>query len=227
MLDRRNFLKSAASVTALGLSAIPAAAGPFAFSDHGDWRAYEIRTVVEIDSAEPVRIWAPAAAFDAPDWSRPLGTNWTGNADFAEIVHDPAYGAQFVHLDWRAGPGARRAEIISRVATRDRAVDIHAGKGDAAHLSPEERALFTKATALIPTDGIVKQTSDRIVAGANSDLGKARAIYAWLVANTERIAATRGCGSGDLKAVLAAEKLGGKCADINGLFVGLARAAGL
>jgi transglutaminase-like putative cysteine protease len=227
MLDRRNFLKSAASIAALGASAIPATADPFAFSDHGDWRTYEIRTIVEIASPEPAQIWAPAAAFDAPAWSRPLGTNWTGNADFAEIVRDPAYGVEFVHLDWRAGSGGRRAEIISRVATRDRAVDIRAGRGDAAPLSPEERALFTKATALIPIDGIVKQTSDRIVAGATSDLEKARAIYNWLVANTERIAATRGCGSGDIKAVLATEKLGGKCADINGLFVGLARAAGL
>jgi transglutaminase-like putative cysteine protease len=65
------------------------------------------------------------------------------------------------------------------------------------------------------------------VAGAANDLEKARAIYNWLVANTERIAATRGCGSGDIKAMLATEKLGGKCADINSLFVGLARAAGL
>jgi hypothetical protein len=96
----------------------------------------------------------------------PLGTNWTGNADFAEIARDPAYGAEFVRLDWRAGSGGRRAEIVSRVATRDRAVEIRAGKGDAAPLSPEERALFTKPTALIPTDGIVKETSDRIVAGA-------------------------------------------------------------
>jgi hypothetical protein len=207
MLDRRNFLKSAASVGALGVGAIPATADPFALSDHGDWRTYEIRTVVEIDSAEPVRIWAPAAAFDAPDWSRPLGTNWTGNADSAEIVRDPGYGAEFVHLDWRAGSGGRWAEIVSRVATRDRAVDVRAGKGDAALLSPDERALFTKATALIPTDGIVKQTSDKIVAGATSDLEKARAIYAWLVVNTERIAATRGCGSGDITAMLAEESL--------------------
>ena len=227
MLDRRSFLKSAASVAALGGGAIPATADPLAFSGHGEWRTYEIRTLVEIDSTEPIRIWAPAAAFEAPSWSRPLGTNWTGNADSGEIVRDPAYGAQLVHLAWGAGASGRRAEIVSKVATRDRAVDIRAGKGHAALLSPKERALFTKATALIPTDGIVKQTSDRIVVGANSDLEKARAIYAWLVANTERIATTRGCGSGDIEAMLAAEKLGGKCADINGLFVGLARAAGL
>ena len=98
---------------------------------------------------------------------------------------------------------------------------------DAASLASEERALYLKPTALIPTDGMVKETSDKIVAGAPTDIAKASAIYAWLVANTERIAATRGCGSGDIKAMLAAEKLGGKCADINGLFVGLARAAGL
>ena len=55
MLDRRNFLKSAASVTALGVSAMPAIADPLAFSDHGDWRTYEIRTVVEdqLDRARP------------------------------------------------------------------------------------------------------------------------------------------------------------------------------
>jgi transglutaminase-like putative cysteine protease len=225
MLDRRNFLKSAASVTALGVSAIPATADPFAFSDHGDWRAYEIRTIVEIDSTEPTQVWVPAASFADPLWSRPLGTRWTGNGS-AELVQDSVYGAEIVKLEWRSG-SERRAEIVSRIATRDRAVDIHAGGGKVSPLLSEERALFTKTTAFIPTDGIVKEISDRIVAGANSDLEKARAIYNWLVANTERIAATRGCGSGDIKAMLAAENLGGKCADINGLFVGLVRAAGL
>jgi transglutaminase-like putative cysteine protease len=225
MLDRRNFLKSAASVAALAVSAIPATADSLAFSDHGDWRGYEIRTILEIDSTEPTQVWVPAASFADPLWSRPLGTDWTGNSS-AELIRDPVYGAEIVRLEWRSG-GEHRAEIVSRVATRDRAVDIRAGKGDAAVLLPEERALYTRPTALIPTDGIVKQTSDRIVAGAATDLEKARAIYNWLVANTERIAATRGCGSGDIKAMLAAEKLGGKCADINGLFVGLVRAAGL
>jgi len=225
MLDRRNFLKSAASVAALAGGALPASADPLAFSDNGDWRAYEIRTIVEIDSTEPTHVWVPAASFADPLWSRPLGTNWTGNSS-AELVRDPVYGAGIVKLEWRAGAGLRRAEIVNRVATRGRSVALAAG-GRAASLTSEERALNLRPTALIPTDGVVKETSDRIVAGAPTDIAKASAIYAWLVANTERIAATRGCGSGDIKAMLAAEKLGGKCADINGLFVGLARAAGL
>ncbi len=225
MLDRRNFLKSAASVAPLESSAIPATADPLALSDHGDWRAYEIRTIVEIDSTEPAQVWVPTPSFADPLWSRPLGTRWTGNSS-VELVRDPVYGAEIVRLEWRS-EGERRAEIVSHIATRDRAVDIHAGGGNVSELSNEERALFTKATALIPIDGIVKETSDRIVRGAASDLEKAQAIYAWLVANTQRIAATRGCGSGDVRAMLTSSPLGGKCADINGLFVGLARAAGL
>ena len=58
---------------------------------------------------------------------------------------------------------------------------------------------------------------------AGSDLQKARAICDWRVANTDRVTATRGCG--DIRAMLASGRRGGKCADINGLFVGQARAA--
>jgi hypothetical protein len=181
MLGRRNFLKSAASVAALSVSTLPACADPLAFSDHGDWRAYEIRTIVEIDSTEPAQVWVPAASFADPLWSRPLGTEWIGNSS-AELVRDPAYGAEIVKLEWRGG-GERRAEIVSRVATRDRSVPLAAGS-HAASLSAEERALYLKATALIPTGGVVKETSDKIVAGAATDIAKASAIYAWLVAST-------------------------------------------
>ena len=172
MLDRRNFLKSAASAAALSLNALPASAGPLAFSDHGDWRAYEIRTIVEIELTEPVQVWVPAAFFADPLWSRPLGTHWTGNGS-AEPARDPVYGAEIVRLEWPSG-GERRAEIVSHIATRDRAVDIHAGGEKVPQLSSEERALFTKATALIPTDGIVKETSDRIVRAAGATARRRR-----------------------------------------------------
>ena len=80
---------------------------------------------------------------------------------------------------------------------------------------------------MIPTDGIVKETSRQIVEGAANDFDKARLIYDWVVANTVRDPSTRGCGSGDIGAMLRTGELRGKCADINALFVGLARAAGL
>ena len=60
-----------------------------------------------------------------------------------------------------------------------------------------------------------------------SDLEKARAIYDWIVENTFRDPKTRGCGVGDIRFMLESKNLSGKCADLNALYVGLARAAGL
>jgi transglutaminase-like putative cysteine protease len=73
----------------------------------------------------------------------------------------------------------------------------------------------------------VKQKSDEVTKGARTDVEKARAIYEWIVINTFRNPKTRGCGKGDIRFMLETGDLGGKCADLNALYVGLARAAGL
>jgi transglutaminase-like putative cysteine protease len=86
---------------------------------------------------------------------------------------------------------------------------------------------FLRPTKLIPTTGIVKTTADAITRGRGTDIERARAIYDWIVENTFRDPATRGCGTGDIRFMLESKNLGGKCADINALYVGLARAAGL
>jgi transglutaminase-like putative cysteine protease len=92
-------------------------------------------------------------------------------------------------------------------------------------MRPFER--FLRATRHIPTDGIVKKTADTITKGAGTDLERARAIYEWIVENTFRDPKTRGCGLGDIRFMLESGNLGGKCADLNALFVGLCRASGI
>src|SRR5262249_44022188 len=94
-------------------------------------------------------------------------------------------------------------------------------------LPDAERKLYTGATELVPTDGIVKATAERIVGWAFTDSEKARRIYEWIVDNTFRDPKTRGCGIGDIASMLKTGDLGGKCADLNALYVGLARAVGL
>ncbi len=56
-------------------------------------------------------------------------------------------------------------------------------------------------------------------------LGKAKAIYDWVVENMVRDPDTRGCGLGDVHELLSLR--GGKCADIHSVYVALARAAGV
>jgi transglutaminase-like putative cysteine protease len=92
---------------------------------------------------------------------------------------------------------------------------------------PAELKKYLAATDLIPTDGIVKKTAQEITKGAKTELEKARAIYEWIVDNTYRDPKVRGCGVGDIKTMLETNNLGGKCADLNALFVGLSRSIGI
>ena len=73
----------------------------------------------------------------------------------------------------------------------------------------------------------MKEQAVECTNGLTTDVEKARAIYDWIVDNTFRNPKTRGCGIGDIRFMLESEDLGGKCADLNALYVGLARAAGL
>ena len=86
---------------------------------------------------------------------------------------------------------------------------------------------WIQPTRMLPTDGIVKQRATEITKAAKTDVDKARAIYEWIVENTYRNHKTQGCGTGDIRFMLESGDLGGKCADLNALLVGLARAAGL
>ena len=116
--------------------------------------------------------------------------------------------------------------VTNRVATRNWTVDFSV-KGKTQKASAEELKNFLRPTKLLPPDGIVKETAIEITGRAKTDIEKARAIYEWIVENTSRNPKTRGCGIGDIRFMLESKDLGGKCADLNALYVGLARAAGL
>jgi transglutaminase-like putative cysteine protease len=113
--------------------------------------------------------------------------------------------------------------VTAVVSTRDR------NRAAAGPLRPltADVARYLAPTPHMPIDGIVAATSAKIVKNIQNPDARARAIYDWVVDNSFRNPKTRGCGLGDIKFMLESGDLGGKCADINSLFVGLARAAGL
>jgi transglutaminase-like putative cysteine protease len=155
-----------------------------------------------------------------------MGNVWQGNAAKVQMHTDASYGASMLAASWEAGEAKPIIEVTSRFATRDRAVDL-ARPAYAAPLDKGIAQLYTRPTQWIPTDGIVKKTALEITRGARTDLEKAKAIYEWIVENTERDPKTRGCGTGDIRTMLETGDLKGKCADLNALYVGLARSMGL
>ncbi len=222
-MNRRAFLRStgaAAAAAALPWRAVAASVG--------DWRSYEVSTRVTIlDPRGGARAWIPLPMVDDMPWQLALGNSWRGNASRVQVHADGKYGAAILAAEWPAGEREPVIEVTSRIRTRDRATDFSRPDPAIMRLSAAEHAFYTSATELIPTDGIVKETAQEIVRGARSDIDKARAIYEWVVENTFRDPKTRGCGWGDIQSMLETRNFGGKCGDLNAMYVGLARAAGV
>jgi len=225
-IDRRKLLKVGIAVSATAALPTVARAEVGFAPQPGAWRNFQVVTRLEIVKADgKTQAWIPVPAVNEPGWFKSLGSEWTSNGR-AALARDSKYGAEMLHVEWSDSEKNPVVEVTSRVASRDRAVDF-VGPERPAPLSAAERNFNLQGTELIPVDGIVKETSDEIVAGAKTDVEKARAIYEWIVDNTFRDAKVRGCGIGDIAAMLQTGNLGGKCADLNALYVGLARAAGL
>jgi transglutaminase-like putative cysteine protease len=231
-MDRRTFLKLAVAVPAASaLSGLPGVAALARAQQRefdprpGDWRSWQITTRVEIGNPAGVtRVWVPVPVVEG-EYQKVQGNRWSGNARVAEQVEDPRNGAAMVYAEFPESEKAPVLEVVSRFQTRDRRVDW--SKKTAARLTADEAKKWTRPTELMPTDGIVKETADAIVRDKSSDLEKTRAVYDWILANTYREPKVRGCGVGDIRNMLMTRNFGGKCADLNGLFVGLMRAAGV
>jgi len=220
-MDRRAFLQTSAAAAAAALPWQPAAAS-------AGWRTFETVTRVEVVNPRGVsRAWVPLPLTDDTDWQKAIGNSWAGNALRTQIATDGKYLVAMLYAEWRDGEPAPVIEVTSRFMTRDRAVELGKPLPNAETLTAAERAFYLSATELIPTDGIVRKTALEITKGAKSDVAKAHAIYQWVVDNTFRDPKTRGCGWGDIKSMLESGNLGGKCGDLNAMFVGLARSVGV
>ena len=226
-MDRRNFLANTAAFLATSAAVPHAARAQARFAPiPGTWRDYGIVTRIKIASPKgKTQAWIPVPSVET-DWFKSGDSTWTTNAQAATLKRDPKSGVRMVHAEWAEGETSPSIDVISRVSTQDRAIDF-SKPGAPVPLSDEDYRRYTAATSLIPTGGIVKEFSDRITAGAPTDVEKARRIYNWVVENTFRNPTTRGCGIGDVASMLQTGNLNGKCADLNALSAGLARAAGL
>jgi transglutaminase-like putative cysteine protease len=224
-MNRRDFLESAGIAAAS--FALPKKSRLLARSaTSGGWRRFEVTTHVEVlKSSGPTRMWLPVPLINQSPFQMALGNTISCAGGAAKIVKRETDGLGMAVAEFPAGVKPILT-LTSRVATRNWAIDLTA-PGRARKEGPAKLEHFLRPTKLLPTDGIVKTTATEVTRGARTDLEKARAVYEWIVVNTFRDPKTRGCGLGDIRFMLASRNLGGKCADLNTLFVGLARAAGL
>src|SRR5690606_37072792 len=230
-IDRRDLLKYGASgaATVVVPASVWAQAGSGAIFAPvpGAWRTYEITTRVEILNPQgEAQAWLPIPSFEGEGWIKPGETTFQTKGGKAAIVQDAKSGARLLHVAWSADEPQPEVTAVSRFSARDLKIDPNKPNASA-KLSPEQRKHYTASTSTLRLAGIVSETSTKITAGAKSDLDKAKRIYDWIVDKTTRNPKTRGCGTGDIESKLKSGNLTGKCADLNALYVGLARASGL
>ena len=227
-MHRRAFLKASCALSTMAMmSALPRLTR-VATGMADTWRGFEVTTQVEIlQPAGMTRVWLPIPLTEETPYQKSLGNTWKADGATVSATQDAKFGAAYVFAEWPEGVQKPTLVLTSRVATRDRTVDL-AKPGTMARVDPKVLALYTEPTELLPTDGIVQETAQEIVKDVRGGhLEQARAIYEWVVENTFRDPQTRGCGVGDIKSMLETKNLGGKCADLNAMFVGLCRAAGI
>jgi transglutaminase-like putative cysteine protease len=192
----------------------------------GRRRTFEVTARIQVLNPEGhTRLWVPAALARPTPYQQTLSNTFSapgGRARLVEVSADDSVALVAAEFDAQVPPVV---SVTSRVVTMGHAVDVSAGGLAGKNATP--LAHFLRPTKLLPLDGVVRDAAQDITRGARRDVDKARAIYDWIVENTYRDANTLGCGLGDIRFMLQTRSLGGKCADLNALFVGLARAAGL
>ncbi len=220
-MNRRNFLHTAVLSPFLNSRFLEAQAESTASR-----RVFEITTRVEIaNPTGATRVWLPASLTVETLYQRTLSNRFEAPGGTVRMVESKADGLGIVTAEFGAGVKPV-VTLTSRVETSDYSIAFHA-PGKALKTRPAELDYFRRPTRLLPTDGIVAETAAEITRSARTDRDKAQAIYEWIVDNTFRNPKTRGCGVGDIRFMLESRDLSGKCADLNALYVGLARAAGL
>ncbi len=228
-MDRRTFLQSTGAVCA-GFAitkSIPAFAD--ALQPGAGWRTFQVTARVEVLKPNGVtHIWLPAALIRDTPFQRTRANKFVAEGGSAKLTTDKRSALGVVSATYPANAKAVLT-LTSQVSLKNYSVDLSApGKAHASkRVSKEELDYFLQPSKYVPTDGIVKETALKATAGATTEMEKARAIYDWVVDNTFRDPKIRGCGRGDIKFMLESGDMGGKCADLNALYVGLARSVGL
>src|SRR5262249_6849251 len=160
---------------------------------------FEVTTKVAVLKPSGVtRIWLPAALIRDTPFQRTLANRYKAEGGTVRLIKDKrnALGIVLASYAPRRNP---ELTLASSVMLKDYDVDLSMPESTP-QVSQAELDHFLQPTRYIPTNGIVEKTARKAIAGASTDVEKARAIYDWIVENTFRDPKVRGCGRGDIGA---------------------------
>jgi len=234
-MQRRDFIKLVTAGSAL-FAISPRLQAAQVEEAEVPWDSYRLTYQVDLpESGKKARLWLPMP--DRVDTGHQLvhGDVWSGNATKAAFQTLPGASVPLFYAEWSGRAktaGARSVTVSSIVKTTERRVDLGSYPRSVGAL-PQEVKKFMQPTLPVASLKLLRESSQAVIGAAQAvtPLEKARAIYDWVVENTRYDPLAKGvgqaAGQGEAAQFLKAGSLAGKSADINALFVSLARAAGI
>ncbi|MBI4972230.1 MAG: transglutaminase domain-containing protein, partial [Candidatus Omnitrophica bacterium] len=203
----------------LALAAIPFVMGiAYAKERKGE---VVFQVIVEApENSNDVRVWIPYPVTDNEQTIEDIHIN--GNYSYSGI-YGQKDGDLALYAEWTKPEKERTVTLTFKASAMERVKKDFPAKEDAN--IPAEIQEFTKGSRYVPTDGKIREIALKITKGKKTIRQKAKAVYDWTIENTFRNPDIQGCGTGNVERILSEKS--GKCADISGVYVALARAAGV
>ena len=170
--------------------------------------------------AQMARLWLPYPTSN--EYQTIEHVEVAGNSSDTAVYRDPESGNLSLYAEWQH-PTEQPRLTLSLQVRREEMLRKDFPEREAP--VPENMARYLLPTELGPVTGGVKELADEITKGEKTVLGKAEAIYDYIVENAQRDSTIVGCGIGDVRALL--QNPSGKCVDLTSIFVALARSVGV
>lgn len=163
--------------------------------------------------AGPARCWLPLASSDAFQTVTVTAVRIPGQS---RILRDTAHGNPVLFLELGPADSGKALEIVYDVVRLEKGAYADDPARAAAHLKPER---------MVPADDKIRAIAEKVVAGRDGDLMRARALYDHVIDQMQYMKFGDGWGQGDARHACDAQS--GNCTDYHAYFIGLARAVGI
>jgi len=181
-------------------------------------------TVKGLTPEEKVQIWFPAAHSEPFQEIKVI----SAKGDLAlKKTHESVYGNEMYYASASKDKAPEpKFEVVYEVLRHEHlTLGIYAPHLEELSLSPKENKQYLSADALVPIAGLPAELAAKVTAGQTTPLGKARAIYDYVLANVRFDETGTGWGRGDALHAWDAKK--GDCTDFHSLFIAMARSQGI
>ena len=181
-------------------------------------------TVKGLSPEQKVQIWFPAA--HAEPFQEVKVISAKGDLPLKK-THESVYGNEMYYASASKGKAPElEFELVYQVVRHEHlTLGIYAPHLEELSLSPQETKQYLSADALVPITGLPAELAAKTTDGQTTPLGKARAIYDYVLANLRFDKTGAGWGRGDVLYACDAQK--GDCTDFHSLFIAMARSQGI